>query len=173
MNPVAAALAGIVMTAALAWQLVLWNRWGMTESSDKAIAKKAETAFLTGLVLPIALAAIVAIGIVTMGVVSLADSQNTSFTLPVFFSYLGKAFVLVVLTAAKAGLGVLVAGYVVAAEIYFVFTYGSLRPVPLLTALLDWIFSFGPNWLGVVWLGSQVTWSVVTGAVFTFFDVKP
>lgn len=194
MNPVSAMLVGLIMIITLIWQFRLWKVWAgghlrhpiyaidamfestldvlrvaMTLAFGERNDMEGNTATFFGFSLPVAISIVAAAGIIILSFISLFDSSN-SFGLGSFIVYIFKALVLVVVTVFKSALGILLSGYVFSVEVYYFFTYGELRSVPIISALLDWIFSLGPDWVGNVWLVIQVMWSIVTGAIFSAFD---
>ena len=159
MNLIAASISGVVVLAAVWRQFQIWEQ--TFSSSDKS----AQRAFFAYGV-PVLTSILIVVGIIATGIHSLLDEKNTAFTIGTMGMFVLKGIVLIGVTIIKSFLSLLIAGYVVSYEIYTYATYQEFRSVPLIGAILDWIFSFGPSWLSNGWLGLQVSWALITATLF-------
>jgi hypothetical protein len=131
---------------------------------------KNTTAFYAMLFAPVIFAVFISIGAVTVAVIQLIDSSNAGGTWSNLFSTVGKSILFILVSHLKSAFGVLVAGYAIIWEAYNYFTYGKFQPLPLISSFLDWVFNFGPDWLGSAWLAFQIILSCANASTLAFLD---
>lgn len=139
----------------------LWSGWW--QPSDKR-ASSGMGSLATGMLAPTVFGAVVALAVVAYAGFSWGDAKKPNFDFVVFLYFVAKALVFLLIVVIKAFFGILVATYVLCSEAYFYMEYGRFQPVPILSELLNWVFSFAPTWASTVWLSGQVAFAVLSGA---------
>lgn len=76
-----------------------------------------------------------------------------------------KAVVIALVICLKSYFGPVVTGAVLSYQVYSLGVHGTLGAVPALTGLLEWLFSFAPPQLAVVFLVVQVVYCAVTSGI--------
>jgi hypothetical protein len=117
---------------------------------------------------PTTIALIIGLGYVTVEGLAWYDPRSQTGSFWQFGEALLRSLALVLCIWGKAVFGVGLAGAVLLWELHNLIVHGSLVPVPILSGIFDWLFNFGPDWLGTVWLFSQLGFSFVTGTYASF-----
>lgn len=118
--------------------------------------------------LPTTIALIIALGYAADSALHWYDPYSKQGSLGQFGEALLKGMALVLCIWGKAVFGVGLAGIVLLWELHNLSVHGSLVPVPILSSICDWLFNFGPDWLGTVWLIGQLGFNFVTGTYASF-----
>jgi len=156
MNGIAILIIGVLMLIGIVWQ---YHLIGEKDGNWEDPPKRMIVPFLLGLV--------VILGVFVYSLIGMCDSKKAAFTFETLLLWNFKSIVFVVFMNLKSYLGPVVASFVACCEVYFLFEYGELRPLPLLSALAEWVFEFGPEWLAGTYLVLQTVYCLVSSGIDT------
>jgi len=65
----------------------------------------------------------------------------------------------------KTYLGPVFTGYIISVEVYHFLVHGVIKPVPLLSSILDWVFEGLPHWVSSIYLITQVIYNIIANGL--------
>lgn len=65
----------------------------------------------------------------------------------------------------KTYLGPVFTGYIISVEVYHFLVHGVVKPVPLLSSILDWVFEGLPHWVSSIYLITQVIYNIISNGI--------
>jgi hypothetical protein len=164
MNAVPIIIVGFIMLIGLGWQGYLIGE----KDSKKNWEKDGPPGRLYA---PLAVGMIVILGVFVYGLICLFDSKKTDYKFETFLLWNAKAIVFALVLNLKSYLGPLTASFCLSCEVYFLFEYGQLRPIPLLSALAGWVFEFAPDAISAVYLVISVLYCLVSSGIESATDM--
>jgi hypothetical protein len=152
---------GLLTIGTIVWQVYVYSKFDTSPRSP---------ALTFSFFAPPAVALILSAGLLMNAGMAWFDPANATGSAGTFFSAAGKCVALVVCVTLKAVFGVVLSGLALVWEIYSYVQYGKFQAIPFLSTLFDWLFNFGPNWLGNIWLITQIVVSLASATYTSLFD---
>ena len=165
MNAIQVIVIGLISFLGLIWQFWL---------TDKDISRKKESGVAPRrLYVPLVAGFLIVLGAIVYCIIVRLDPRKASIAWPTLLLWCSKAFVFALVINLKSYFGPLVVSFVASSELYYLMEYGEWHPVPLLSALADWVFEFGPHWVSIAYLVVQTVYCFATSTAETAFHEVP
>lgn len=161
--PIEILLIGLLVVGSVVWQVKLcekdsssWYGWDDFADYPKRLRVPLGVGFIT------------MVGAIGYVIVTMVQGDGERMLLG-FFVFL-RAIVFSVVLAFKAYIGPLFTAFVLGTEIYFLFEYKSFHAIPIVSALVDWLFDFAPEWLGATYIALTAAYCFCSSVWESFFD---
>jgi hypothetical protein len=157
---------GIVVILTVAWQIYAFAHLVVVDNSNdrknaRAKVNRTSGPVITHLLIPFGACLIVTLGFFALGIIRLFDG-NSSFDLSDFLLTMAKVIIFDIALFLKTWFAQLITGIIVIVAIYDFTEYGHFDAIPVLSALLDWLFDSTPSVIQYSYLAVILAYGIVT-----------
>lgn len=168
MNALMIILMGVSILAGIYWQLILYNNdgGGLFYVFDNIVEKYEAPKRLYA---PIFISLILFFGTIIWGIIAILVDDNSQLNTLDFLIYLFRIFILGFLWIVKSYFGPLILTFLLCVSIYYLFEYGQIKHIPLVSMLYHWAFEELPGWVEITYYVLVII-NCFGGSLFDFFS---